>query len=165
MHKKSNMKRKLRLMYLCQFMVLGLLMLSAGCKKSNNSDDQPETAAALKTRIVAKWKLVGGSYTEYDAQGAVVNTQDLSGQDPVPVYDFRENDRYYVTDSGDPREFFYTVSTTPEGKSRILVDSSQYYDITLINSTDMTWISEIKATDEQPGTIRRAYTEVHFKKI
>jgi len=159
------MKRKIRLTYFCQFVVLGLLMLSVGCKKSNNSDDQPETAAALKTKIVAKWKLVGGSYTEYDANGTVVNTQDLSGQNPIPVYDFRENDRYYVTDSGDPREFFYTVSVTPEGKSRILIDSSQYYDITSINGTDMTWTSEIKAADDNPGTIRRAYTEVHFQKI
>lgn len=159
------MKRKIRLTYFCQFVVLGLLMLSVGCKKSNNSDDQPETAAALKTKIVAKWKLVGGSYTEYDANGNVVNTQDLSGQNPIPVYDFRENDRYYVTDSGDPREFFYTVSVTPEGKSRILVDSSQYYDITSINGTDMTWISDIRAKDDQPGTIRRAYIEVRFQKM
>jgi len=29
----------------------------------------------------------------------------------------------------------------------------------------MTWISDIRAKDDQPGTIRRAYIEVHFQKM
>ena len=123
------------------------------------------TAEALKTKIVAKWKLVSGSYTTYDANGNVLNTQDLSGQNTAPIYDFQENDKFYITDSKEVRDFFYTVSVTSEGKMRILVESAQYYDITSINGTDMTWTQDLTAKDDQPGNVKKAHTEIHFQKM
>jgi hypothetical protein len=161
----THMLKSTRLFALFQFIVV-LLLLIAGCKKTNNADEpQADPVPALKAKVVAKWQLVGGSYTEYDANGKVINTSDLSGQNPIPVYDIQANDRFYVTDSREKREFFYTVSVTSEGKSRILIDSVEYYDITVINGTDMIWVRDITATANQIGTARRAYTEVRFKKI
>ena len=159
------MYTQIRFVSLCQLMLVGLLMFSSGCKKSKDSNDQPMSAEVLKTKLVAKWKLVSGSYTTYDANGKVLNTQDLSGPNLNPFYDFQENDKLYITDSREVREFYYTVSITAEGKMRILVDSAMYYDITSINGTDMNWTQDLTAKDDQPGNARRAHTEIHFQKM
>ncbi|TDO20272.1 hypothetical protein [Pedobacter duraquae] len=140
-------------------------MLTISCKKSDGAADQPNTPAVLKTKILGKWKLIGGSYTTYDVNGKVVNTTDLGGRNPIPLYEFRDDDKLYVTDSGEQKVFFYTVSITAEGKMRILIDSAEYYDIGSINSTDMIWLQDLKAKEDEPGTIKTAHTEVRFQKM
>ncbi|QPH38906.1 SH3 domain-containing protein [Pedobacter endophyticus] len=158
------MERRLRkILGLLMLLAISSLMLSA-CKKKSAEDDQHESVSSLKTKLAGKWLLIKGLTTEYDVAGKVVRQEDISGTKPIPVYDFRENDIFYLSDYRGEKNFSYMPSVGADGRSKIVIDGGEDYDITLLNKTDMKWFRERKVPDEQPGVIRRAVMEVEFKK-
>jgi predicted peptidase len=159
------MIKGLRNLLLLLLFVAASSVLVSSCKKDSDEDTKPETAATLKSRVVGKWQLVKGVMTEYDAAGKIVRQEDFSRTDPVPLYDFRDNDMLFVTDFRGEKKFFYTVSIPADGRFRMLIDSADDYTITSVNQTDMKWFQEQKVPEGQPGTTRRAVVEIEFKKL
>ncbi len=158
------MSKNLRWLLLSLVLFVASSVLLSACKKKSEEQPQPDTVANLKSVVTGKWQLVKGITTEYDANGQVISSEDLSGTTPIPEYDFRANDRLYLKDYRGEKEFSYELSFN-EGRPRILLNDSEYYDIISVNKTDMKWVRDLKARDDQQGDVRRAVTEVEFKKL
>jgi hypothetical protein len=154
---------KMSLIRLSYALILGLLFTISACKK-DNKEPEPDPVTLLKSKITGNWQLAKGTITEYDANGKVTYTEALPTGPPISFYDFQSTNVLVVTDERGKNEFPYELSVTGEGRSKILLDGYDDYEISSITATEMNWVRDINVTGDNQVFLKRQRTEVQFKK-
>ncbi|WP_293786727.1 hypothetical protein [uncultured Pedobacter sp.] len=159
------MKKEIQKALLFLTLLLGTALMVSSCKKNGVGEEQMETAATLKRKVLGKWELSNGLITYYGANGQVINQEDLSGTKPAPVWDFRDNDILHQNDGGREETFSYQVAIDANGKSKLIIDTDYDFNVNVIDQSNMKLFLERKLSDGQEGTIRRETMEIEFKKL
>ncbi|MFF5381158.1 hypothetical protein [Pedobacter suwonensis] len=159
------MKKEIQKALLFLTVLLGTALMVSSCKKNGVGEEQLETAATLKGKVLGKWELSKGLITYYGANGQVINQEDLSGTKPAPVWDFRDNDILYQNDGGREKTFAYQVAIDANGKSKLIIDTDYDFNVNVVDQSNMKLFLERRLPDGQEGTIRRETMEIEFKKL